>query len=92
MLRIKVKLSNDGNSNLLCYKKPWYQGKYPNLAIKFGFQGDRTIFAENYSRQNNNFKIIVNKNNIFSKYFIKQSYKFELSQNYLILSSQCIKF
>ena len=92
MLRIKVKLSNDGNSNLLCYKKPWYQGKNPNLAVKFGFQGDGTIFAKNYGRQNNNFKIIINKNNIFSKYFIKQSYKFELSQNYFILSSQCIKF
>jgi len=64
LLRIKVKLSNDGNSNLLCYKKPWYQGKNPNLAVKFGFQGDRRIFAKNNSRQNNNFKIIINKNNI----------------------------
>jgi hypothetical protein len=35
---------------LLCYKKPWYQGKNPNLAVKFGFQGDATIFAENYGR------------------------------------------
>ena len=43
------------------------------------------MFAKNYSHQNNNFKIIINKNNIFSYYFIKQSYKFELSQNYLIL-------
>jgi hypothetical protein len=34
LLRIKVKLSNDSNSNLLCYKKPWYQGKNPNLAAK----------------------------------------------------------
>jgi hypothetical protein len=48
-----VKLSNDGNSDLLCYKKPWYQGKNPNLAVKFGFQGDGTIFAENYGCQNN---------------------------------------
>ncbi len=54
MLQIKVKLSNDSDSNLLCYKKPWYQGKNPNLAVKFGFQGDGTIFAENYGRQNNN--------------------------------------
>jgi hypothetical protein len=46
LLWIKVKLSNDGNSNLLCYKKPWYQGKNPNLAVKFGFQGGGTIFAE----------------------------------------------
>jgi hypothetical protein len=79
LLRIKVKLSNDRNSNLLCYKKPWYQGKNPNLGVKFGFQGDRPIFAENYGRQNNNFEVIKNKNNIFSKYFIKQSSKFELS-------------
>jgi hypothetical protein len=61
---------------LLCYKKPWHQGKNPNLGVNFGFQGDGTIFAENYSRQNNNFKIIINKNNTFSKYLIKQSYKF----------------
>jgi hypothetical protein len=87
LLWIKVKLSNHSNSNLLCYKKPWYHGKNPNLAVKFGFQGDGTIFAKNYCCQNNNFKIIVNKNNIFSEYLIKQSYKFELSQNYLILSS-----
>ncbi len=70
---------------MLCYKKLWYQGKYPNLAVKFGFQGDGTIFAEKYGRQNNNFNIIINQNNIFSKYFIKLSYKFELCQNYLIL-------
>jgi len=45
LLRITVKLSNGGSSKLLCYKKPWYQGKNPNLAVKFGFQGDGTIFA-----------------------------------------------
>jgi hypothetical protein len=56
--RIKVKLSNDGNSNLLCYKKPWYQGKNPNLAVKFGFQGDGTIFAQNYGCQNSNYKFV----------------------------------
>jgi hypothetical protein len=54
LLRITVKLSNDGSSKLLCYKKPWYQGKNPNLAVKFGFRGDGTIFAENCGRQNNN--------------------------------------
>jgi hypothetical protein len=59
LLRIKVKLSNDGNSNLLCYKKPWYQGKDPNLAAKIGFQGNGTIFAKTIA------KTIINKNNIF---------------------------
>jgi hypothetical protein len=51
LLRITVKLSNGGSSKLLCYKKPWYQGKNPNLGVKFGFQGDGTIFAENCGRQ-----------------------------------------
>jgi hypothetical protein len=68
LLWIKVKLSNDGNSNLLYYKKPWYQGKYPNLVVKIGFQGNGTIFAKNYGCQNNNAKTIINKNNIFCKY------------------------
>jgi hypothetical protein len=42
-----VKLSNDGSSKLLCYKKPWYQGKNPNLAVKFGFQGDQHRIESN---------------------------------------------
>jgi len=63
LLQIKVKLSNDGNSNLLCYKKPWYQGKYPNLAVKIGFLGDGIIFAEKYGCQNNNSKFVNNSAN-----------------------------
>jgi hypothetical protein len=51
MLQIKVKLSNDGNSNLLCYKKPWYQGKYPNLAVKIGFQGNNNFWERERERE-----------------------------------------
>ncbi len=44
-------------------KKPWYQGKYPNLAVKIGFQGDGIIFAEKYGCQNNNSKFVNNSAN-----------------------------